>query len=97
MSPSGDRILSILRQHKPELVSRYPIKDMALFGSRVRGDFEADSDVDILVDVDPKIGLRFVELGDEIERLLGTKVDLVSQRALKLSHLESIKSDLVHV
>jgi predicted nucleotidyltransferase len=60
-------------------------------------DYEADSDVDILVDVDPKIGLRFVELGDEIEKLLGTKVDLVSQRALKISHLELIKSDLVHV
>jgi len=82
MSPSGDRILSILRQHKSELVSRYPIHGMALFGSRVRGDFEDDSDVDILIDVDPKIGLRFVELGDEIERLLGIKVDLVSQSAL---------------
>jgi len=97
MSPSGDRILSILRQHKSELVSRYPIYDMALFGSRVRGDFEASSDVDILIDVDPKIGLRFVELSDEIEKLLGIKVDLVSQRALKLPLLDSIKSDLVHV
>ena len=97
MNASGEMILSKLRRKKPELVSRYPIQHMALFGSRVRGDFTAESDVDILVDVDPKIGLRFVELADEIEKLLGLKVDLVSHRAIKADHMETIKSDIVDV
>ncbi len=97
MNPSSEAILGKLRKKKPELVSRYPIRQMALFGSRVRGDYTAASDVDILVDVDPKIGLRFVELADEIERLLGMKVDLVSRRAIKAGHLESINAELVDV
>ena len=97
MSPNNERILNKLREKKPDLLSRYPIQRIGLFGSRVRDDFSPDSDVDILVDVDPGIGLRFVALADEIEQLLGLKVDLVSSRAIKPSRLESIQSELVDV
>jgi len=44
---------------------------MALFGSYARGDQQAGSDVDILVEVDPSIGLDFVTLAERIEKLLG--------------------------
>ena len=97
MSPNNERILNKLREKKPDLLSRYPIQRIGLFGSRVRDDFSSNSDVDILVDVDPGIGLRFVALADEIEQLLGLKVDLVSRRAIKPSRLESIQSELVDV
>jgi predicted nucleotidyltransferase len=97
MTPSSEAILHTLRNKKSEIFSRYPIHSMAIFGSRVRGDFTAESDVDILVDVDPQIGLRFVELADEIEQLLGMKVDLVSHRAIKADHMEAIKADLMKV
>lgn len=90
-------ILRTLRQKKSDLISRYPIHQMALFGSRARGDYSSDSDVDILVDVDPGIGLRFVALADEIEQLLGLKVDLVSRRAIKPNRLESIMAELIDV
>ena len=97
MNPSSERILNKLRQEKADLVSRYPIQRIGLFGSRVRDDYSPDSDVDILVDVDPGIGLRFVALANEIEQLLGLKVDLVSRRAIKPSRLESIQAELVDV
>lgn len=97
MNPNTERILDKLREKKPDLLSRYPIQRIGLFGSRVRDDFSPNSDVDILVDVDPGIGLRFVALADEIEQLLGLKVDLVSRRAIKPSRLESIQSELVDV
>ena len=42
-------ILEILRKQKPELVRRYGIKRLALFGSYAREDQRDDSDVDILV------------------------------------------------
>jgi hypothetical protein len=41
--------------------------------------------VDVLVEVDPSIGLRFVELADDLERALGRHVDVVSRRAIKPS------------
>jgi hypothetical protein len=94
MATSED-ILATLREQHASLSRRYPIQRMALFGSWARGDAREDSDVDILVDVDPSIGLRFVELGDELERALGRRVDLVSRRAIKPSLWERIEPELI--
>ena len=74
-----DQILATLRKQHQELGRRYPLRRLALFGSWARGDAREDSDVDVLVEVDPSIGLRFVQLADELERALGRRVDVVSQ------------------
>ncbi|MBN2271270.1 MAG: nucleotidyltransferase domain-containing protein [Sedimentisphaerales bacterium] len=52
-----EEILSALAKDRFELESRYKVRKLALFGSYARGDQRADSDVDILVEVDPSIGL----------------------------------------
>ncbi|HKH48906.1 MAG TPA: nucleotidyltransferase family protein [Thermoanaerobaculia bacterium] len=93
--PSLEEILSTLREQHATLSQRFPIRRMALFGSWARGDAREDSDVEILVDVDPSIGLGFVELGDELENALGRRVDLVSRRAIKPSFWERIEPELI--
>ncbi len=92
-----DEILSLLSDNKAALKAKYPLRKMAIFGSFSRGDQTRQSDVDILVDVDPSIGLEFVSLAEQIEKLLGLKVDLVSLRALKPSKLRHIEPELVYV
>ena len=42
------QILEILKNRKPDLQKRYPISELGLFGSYVRGDFNEKSDIDIL-------------------------------------------------
>ena len=91
------QIIAILASCKPELESRFQVKGLALFGSYARGDQQPDSDVDILVEVGPEIGLDFVTMADRIESLLGQPVEVVSRRALKPKFFESIKRDLVYV
>jgi len=93
--PTSEDILATLREQHTRLSQLYPIRRMALFGSWARGDAREDSDVDILVDVDPSIGLRFVELGDDLERALGRRVDLVSRRAIKPELWERIRPELI--
>jgi predicted nucleotidyltransferase len=92
---SSKDILATLREQHAILSRRYPIRRMALFGSWARGEARENSDVDVLVDVDPSIGLRFVELGDELERALGRRVDLVSRRAIKPALWERIEPELI--
>ena len=70
---------------------------MALFGSVVRGEATEASDIDILVEVDPSIGLGFVTLAERLEQLLGHRVDLVSRRAIKPSLWAQIEPELLDV
>ena len=74
---------------------RYPLTRLALFGSWARGDARPDSDVDVLVEVDPSIGLRFVDLGDDLEQALGRRVDLVSRRGISPALWQRIERELV--
>ena len=89
--------LNTLAKDKPELQKKFKVRKMALFGSYARGEQRADSDVDILVEVDPSIGLEFVTLAERIEELLGVNVDLVSSRAVTSKAMEFIEPELIYV
>lgn len=90
-------ILSILRKNISALSEKYPINRLGLFGSRVRGDANETSDIDVLVELTRPIGLDFVSLGDELEELLQEKVDILSMNALKTSLRKSIIEEVIYV
>jgi len=90
-------IRQILADHIPDLRKRYPIGALALFGSVTREDFTPDSDIDIMVEFNGEIGWEFFDLKDELEKLLGRRVDLISKRAIKPHYWEYINQDLVNV
>jgi len=92
-----NEILDILKQHKLDFFSKYPLQSMALFGSFSRGDNNDNSDVDILVELNGAMGFRFLHLNYEIESLLRRKVDLISKRALKQEFLKEIESELIYI
>ena len=61
-----------------------PVLKAYLFGSYVRGMADNKSDIDILVELDysQKIGLEFIQMKLDLERLLNNKVDLVSSNGM---------------
>ncbi len=65
-----EEILGGLAAAKAELQERFQVQSLALFGSYARNEQTDRSDVDVLVEVDPSIGLGFVSLAEELERRL---------------------------
>ena len=70
---------------------------MAIFGSYAKREEKNDSDLDLMVEFNGKIGIRFIDLAEEIENLVGLKVDLVSRNGIKENYYQAIASDLIYV
>ena len=81
-----ESIQKLLIEHKEELLKKYSLKEIGIFGSYVRGEQEDVSDLDVLVEFgeDARISLLdFVGLENDLSDFLGVKVDLVEKSALK--------------
>jgi len=92
-----ENITNILKANKLDLLARYHLKSIGIFGSFTREDFKDDSDIDILIDYEQPIGIEFIDLAEELEKILNLKVDLVSKNGVKPKYLEEIQKDLVYV
>lgn len=93
------RILQILRAHLPELTAKYPIKSLGVFGSYVRHDATAESDLDVLIELDEnaRLGYGFIGIENDLSDLLGVKVDLIEKKTLKGRILENVMKEVVAV
>ena len=90
-------VVKLLRENRFALEREFPLRRLALFGSVARDEASEQSDVDILVEVDPSIGIGFVTLAERIESLIGHKVDLVSRRGIKPLLWKQIERELIDV
>jgi predicted nucleotidyltransferase len=74
-----------LRAVVPEFCRRHAIARLEAFGSVARGDAHIGSDVDLLVTFQPGVrpGLDFFGMADELESILGCKVDLLTRRSVE--------------
>ncbi|MFT6828912.1 MAG: putative nucleotidyltransferase [Roseivirga sp.] len=90
-------IKATLAERKALLFNKYPIQSLAIFGSFARNEQNDDSDLDLVVEFNGKIGSDFILLADELESYLGFKVDLVSRKGIKDRYFQTIKSDLIYV
>ena len=78
--------LAIDHEHIVAFCQRNKIRELALFGSVLRSDFRPDSDVDVLVELEPGHGLTLYDWMDmigELESIFGRKVDLVAKGGLR--------------
>ncbi len=90
-------ITGLLKAHLPEMKMRYPIDEIALFGSYARGEATEESDVDILVNYQGTDAWNFLDLHEELENMLGKKVDILTKRAVRTKFWELIQNELVYV
>lgn len=80
--------INISKEEIARFCEKWQIREFAFFGSILRDDFLAGSDVDVLVTFYPDAQwtlLDHVEMQDELAALLGRPVDLVSRRGIEYS------------
>ncbi len=98
MTGTLGEVLDTLRTHETEL-RRLGVSHAAVFGSVARGEARADSDIDVLVDLDrdrPLGIFEYARLKLYIDEILNGAGDVVNRRTLKPLLRDSILHDAVH-
>jgi len=93
-----NEIKEVVRRHNSILTDRYGVSVVGIFGSYVRGEEKAGSDVDLLAEILKPISLLEL-VGAELylSEVLGLKVDLVPKRSLRTELKEAILKEAVAV
>lgn len=96
-----EEVIKTLKKELPYLKATFGVKRIGLFGSYSKGLQREDSDVDIIIEFEKPIGLKFVELADYIESILGRKVDILTPEGIKSIRVkevaENIEKNIVYV
>ncbi len=95
---SKEEILRILEQLKEEMVDKYKIERIGLFGSFIKGGQKENSDIDILVEFGKEADLfDFLGLSLFLEERLKQKVDVVSKASLREELRETVLKEVAYL
>ncbi|MCL6581286.1 MAG: nucleotidyltransferase family protein [Firmicutes bacterium] len=89
----------LVRQKREDILrlgAKYGVRSIRVFGSAARGEADEQSDIDFLVELEP--GRSLLDLGGlqyELEKLLGRRVDVVTERGLKARIRERVLREAV--
>jgi len=101
MMLTKEKITEILRGKYPYLASEYGVKRIGVFGSYAKDLSTETSDVDIVVEFERPIGLRFIEFTEHLESLLGKSVDVLTPAGIQGIRVDriakSIEESVVYV
>lgn len=87
-----------LKELKPTLRHKFKVESIRLFGSYVKRQQKAESDLDVLIEFSEQVGFfKFIKLKDFVGGELGTRVDLVIKNALRPRIGEEIIKEAIHL
>lgn len=89
-----EEIIKGLKKELPYLKATFGVKRIGLFGSFAKGIQREDSDIDIIVEFEKPIGLKFIELSDHIEKALGRKVDILTPAGIESIRVKKVSEDI---
>lgn len=77
------------------LFKRYGVTRASVYGSVARGTAGPKSDVDMIISLEEPLGLfKFYAMNDQLEKLLGRKVDLLTPKSINPHLASRIKNDV---
>jgi predicted nucleotidyltransferase len=95
-----DEAKAILKEHKAEVMQKYRVREIGIFGSFVRGEQKKRSDIDILVEFDSRNipGLiKLCEMERYLQKLLKKKVDVVEKSGIRPELKKGILKEVVYI
>lgn len=95
-----EEVKTILKKHKAEVVEKYRVSELGIFGSFVRGEQKRRSDIDILVEFKPRNIpglLKLIEMEIYLEKLLRNKVDVVIKSGIRPELKKGILKEVVYI
>lgn len=95
-----EEILNKLKEIKPVLYNKFYIKNLGLFGSYVRGENSASSDIDILIEYDENAAFSLftlISLEDFLTNLFNIKVDVVNRKSIKPDIKDNIMKEVIFI
>jgi predicted nucleotidyltransferase len=99
--PNPSRIkVKVPQKELADFCRRYRVRKLALFGSALRDDFHAESDVDVLVSFQPQARVGFItfsRMQRELSALFQRPVDLVPMDGLKPVIREAVLADIEEI
>jgi predicted nucleotidyltransferase len=96
------KTIAKLKQRRADIRAK-GVVHLALFGSRMRGDHRKDSDLDVLVDIDPSLPrfslIDLVSVKNRIDEILGLETNIVERKTIKPGSrfAQRIADDIVEV
>ncbi len=91
-------IKKIIAENRQEILDKFAVKEMGIFGSTLTDEQSKNSDIDILVEFSRPVGfVHFMRLENYLSDLLQVKVDLVTKYALKPFIGEIILQEVIYV
>jgi len=78
----------------PYFAREYGVKKIGVFGSFAKGIQTEKSDIDVFIEFDQPIGLKFMELADYLENLFGKKTDILTPAGIKSIRLKHVARDI---
>lgn len=93
--PNKEQILELITEQRDHLSQEFGVSSLGLFGSFAKDQAHANSDVDLVVEFSRPIGLRFIELADYLENLLGRKVDILTPEGIRDIRQPAIANSII--
>ena len=90
---SSNEILDILKKHR-DLLVKYGVRRIGLFGSFARNESTDQSDIDLIVDFEEKTFDNFMDLSFALEDIFNRKVDLLTNKSISPYILPYVQNEI---
>jgi len=87
-------IIRKIKEQYPFLSKQYGVRRIGIFGSVALDSAGPDSDVDIVVEFERPIGLKFMEFIEYMESLFGKKVDVLTKEGIKNIRVKNVSAEI---